>query len=313
MKKNIHLFSLVVLLLFINCKKAEDSVHKDKINVVSKTTSIADKIANLMDSNNKDIIVVAHRGDWRNAPENSLQAIRNCIDMGVDMVEIDIMETKDGELVLMHDKTLDRTTTGKGYVKDWTLDSLMTLKLLDGLGIATAHKIPTLKQALDLTKDKILVNLDKSYHIFDKCYAVIIATKTQDQVIIKGTKTKTEVEKEFGKYLDKVLFMPVVRLPNNDAKATVAAYMKTDVPVAIEFVLENDSLRMIEDFKSIRAAGTSIWVNSLWSRLCGGHDDEKAALNIEEYQWYIDHDIDIIQTDRPKLLIEYLRRKGLHN
>ena len=65
----------------------------------------------------KSILVVSHRADWRNAPENSLQAIQNCIDMGVDMVEIDLKRTKDGHLILMHDKTIDRTTTGKGNRK----------------------------------------------------------------------------------------------------------------------------------------------------------------------------------------------------
>lgn len=65
-------------------------------------------------SPSKEILVVSHRADWRNAPENSLQAIQNCIQMGVDMIEIDLKKTKDGHLILMHDKTLNRTTTGKG-------------------------------------------------------------------------------------------------------------------------------------------------------------------------------------------------------
>ena len=67
-------------------------------------------IKNLEDSKNDQIIVIAHRGNWHNAPENSLQAIQNSIEMGVDMVEIDIRETKDGKLVLMHDQSIDRTT-----------------------------------------------------------------------------------------------------------------------------------------------------------------------------------------------------------
>lgn len=57
----------------------------------------------------QSVLVVSHRGDWRNAPENSLQAFQNCIDMGVDMVELDLKKTKDGELILMHDNTLNRT------------------------------------------------------------------------------------------------------------------------------------------------------------------------------------------------------------
>ena len=74
-------------------------------------------------------VVVSHRGDWRNAPENSIQAIQNCIDMGVNMVEIDIKKTKDNVLILMHDQTLDRTTSGKGKPEDYTLAELKQLRL----------------------------------------------------------------------------------------------------------------------------------------------------------------------------------------
>lgn len=69
----------------------------------------------------QSVLVVSHRGDWRNAPENSLQAFQNCIDMGVDMVELDLKKTKDGELILMHDNTLNRTTNGTGKPEDYTL------------------------------------------------------------------------------------------------------------------------------------------------------------------------------------------------
>ena len=123
-------------------------------------------ISNLENSKNDQVIVVAHRGDWRNAPENSLQAIQNCIDMGVDMIEIDVRMTRDSVLVLMHDETIDRTTTGSGAVQDFTYDSLQTFFLRDGLRHATPHKVPTLEEALMVSKDKILVNLDKSYNIF---------------------------------------------------------------------------------------------------------------------------------------------------
>lgn len=60
------------------------------------------------------VMVVSHRGDWRHAPENSLWSIKCAADAGADVVEIDVSLTKDSILVLMHDKTIDRTTTGKG-------------------------------------------------------------------------------------------------------------------------------------------------------------------------------------------------------
>ncbi|SHG26163.1 glycerophosphodiester phosphodiesterase family protein [Flagellimonas flava] len=307
-----RLFFFSVLLIWVSCKDQQPNPIPSKDGTHHQVSSIQDKIANLNNSENKEIIVVAHRGDWRNAPENSLKAIQNCIDMGVDMVEIDIRETKDGHLVLMHDETIDRTTTGKGFVNDWTLDSLMTLYLKDGLGVPTPHKIPTLEEALRTTKDKILVNLDKSYTIFDKCFQIVQLTETSDQVLIKGAKTRTEVEQEFGLYLDDFNFMPVIRLKKN-SKEIVDDYIKHRKPVAFEFIVSKDTTGLGTYFNTIRKAGSGVWVNSLWPHLSGGHDDEKAAIDITTYQWYLDNNVDIIQTDRPKLLLDYLRSKNMHN
>ena len=71
-------------------------------------------VAALHDPQSQYVVVVSHRGDWRNYPENSLPAIESVIKMGVDMMELDLKMTKDSVLVLMHDGTLDRTTTGRG-------------------------------------------------------------------------------------------------------------------------------------------------------------------------------------------------------
>lgn len=305
-------YFFVTILILVGCNNKPSNKIKP-ITPSSQMFSVKEKIANLRDSKNKEVLVVAHRGDWRNAPENSLQAIQNCINIGVDMVEIDVRKTKDGELVLMHDETIDRTTKGKGFVKDWTLDSLRTLWLLDGLGQETPHRIPTLEEALQLSKGKILVNLDKSYEIFDKCFEVVKKTGTLQQVIIKGAKTRDEVEKEFGYYLNKVYFMPIVNLAELDAAEIVNSYLGKDVPVAFEFIVPQDTIKFMEQFADIREKGASVWVNSLWPSLNGGHDDEQAVLNNEAYDWYIDNHIDIIQTDRPQLLLNYLRSKNLHN
>lgn len=307
--------SLIIVFLLFGCKEECpcDSVQLNNKKSTLKS-SINDKIENLEDSNNNQIIVVSHRGDWRNAPENSLQAMQNCIDMGVDMVEIDIRETKDGHLVLMHDKSIDRTTTGQGLLKEWTLDSLRTLNLIDGLGVKTQHKIPTLREALNMAKGKILVNLDKSYNIFGKCYKIIEETGTQNQVIIKGAKPLSDVEREFGDYLDKVHFMPILGLPNNNANEIVEEYLSSDnPPIAFEFTVKHDTIKFVKEFKNIRERGSSIWVNALWPQHNAGHDDEKAVQDSTIYNWFIDNDIDIIQTDRPELLLKYLRSKGLHN
>lgn len=299
---------IIGFLLFVTTCKSQSEENQSSLN----RPTIETLIENLKDSKSDQIMVIAHRGDWRNAPENSLQAIQNSIEMGVDMVEIDIRETKDGQLVLMHDSSLNRTTNGKGAVKDWTLESLKTLNLVDGSGSVTAHKIPTLEEVLLLSKDKILINLDKSYNQFDKCYEIIKKTGTFNQVVFKGAKTRKQIESEYGHYLDEVHFMPIIHLSNKNAKATIDDYIKHRLPIAFEFIVLRDSLHLIDSFENIRKKGASVWINAFRKQLNGGHDDEKAAFDPGVYDWYIENNINMIQTDRPELLINYLREKGLH-
>ena len=73
--------------------------------------------------------IYAHRGSRGNYPENSMLAFSKAIETGVDGMEFDIHMTKDGELVVIHDTTLDRTTTGTGYIKDYTLAEIRTFSI----------------------------------------------------------------------------------------------------------------------------------------------------------------------------------------
>jgi glycerophosphoryl diester phosphodiesterase len=76
-------------------------------------------------------IVIAHRGDHVNVPENTLAAYENAIKNRVDYVEIDLRTTKDSVLVIMHDATVDRMTNGKGKISDLTYAELRKLKIID--------------------------------------------------------------------------------------------------------------------------------------------------------------------------------------
>ncbi len=89
-------------------------------------------------------LVIAHRGGAALAPENTLAAFRRAIDLGVDMLEMDVQRSADGVLVVIHDTTVDRTTDGQGRVGELTLDQLRRLNAGNG------EPIPTLEEVLDL-------------------------------------------------------------------------------------------------------------------------------------------------------------------
>ena len=276
----------------------------------SKVDEIRDELLN---PNNNSVLVVAHRGDWRYAPENSLAAIENVIKMGCDVVEIDIQKTKDGHLILMHDNTLDRTTTGHGKISDQTLNDVKKLKLRNGLGIHTRHTVPTLEEALLLAKDKIMINLDKAYPLFDEVYELLEKTGTTKQIIMKGNQPVKQVKKEFGKYLDKVIFMPVINLDKANAQQMIEDYMKEYPPLAFEFSYVSDTNTLPKEMGKRLKGNCLIWYNTLWDTMSGGHDDDMGLRDPDkEYGYLIDTlNARIIQTDVPDFLIKYLKNKNM--
>ena len=297
MKKTIFLIAAFAACITLHAQKQAQSLVKELNNPKSKK-----------------VLVVSHRGDWRNAPENSLQAFKNCIGMNVDMIEIDLKKTKDGHLVLMHDNTINRTTNGKGKPSDYTLDELRKLRLRNGIQVVTAHQIPTLEEVLNLTKGKILINIDKGYDFFKDVYALLVKTGTVDQVVIKSGFPYEKVKAENGDVLDKVIYMPIVSLDKPGAEEFIDGY-KAMKPVAIECCFREVTPEVLRLLKKVRDNGSKIWVNSMWPSLNAGHDDDRAAelgQKDETWGWLLEQGASLIQTDRPQELIKYLKKHKRH-
>lgn len=271
--------------------------------------------ARLLAGDTTAVFVVAHRGDWRYAPENSIAAIEHSIAVGVDVVELDLQLTRDSVLIVMHDATLNRTTTGKGRVADWTLDSIRTLKLKNGCGIRTKHMVPTLEEALLAAKGRVLVNLDKADRYFDLVAPVLERTGTTRQIVMKGSKPADEVLALYGKYLDEVIYMPIVNLDSENAAELMQDYISDLKPAAYEllYAQAEDTAMPLRMRDTLRGQAL-IWYNTLWDTVCGGHDDD---LSLEDPDAAFGYLIDtlgarIIQTDRAEHLLSYLRQRGLH-
>lgn len=260
------------------------------------------------------VFVVAHRGDWRYAPENSISAIENVIEMGVDIVELDVQRTRDGKFILMHDATLNRTTTGKGEISDWDLDSIRTLKLKNGINIKTKEKVPTLEEALMIMKDKILINLDKADRFLDEIFPILEKTNTTRQVIMKGSGSVNDVRERYKEYLEHLIYMPIVNLDKENAEQEINLFLNSMSPVAFELLFMSDSnSRLPLKIKDKLTEKSLIWYNTLWDTMAGGHDDDMSLIDPDMGYGYLIEKLGarIIQTDRPQYLINYLNEKGL--
>ncbi len=142
------------------------------------------------------IVVTAHRGFSGQAPENTLAAFRAAIAAGADMVELDVHLTRDNEVVVIHDDTLERTTNGKGNVAEKTLAELKRLDAGSWFNPRFAgERIPTLAEVLEIVRGRILVNIElkkgKNFpytmeELADRTLAVVEKAGMTDQVLFSS-------------------------------------------------------------------------------------------------------------------------------
>ena len=280
----------------------------------------AEKIlAEINDPNSDYVVVISHRGDWRNYPENSIPAIESVIRMGVDMMELDVKMTKDSVLVLMHDQTINRMTNGKGLIKDMTYDSLMTFKLKRAHNVTTdSLRIPTLREALLCCKDRILVNVDHAYPYYKEIVELTEELGVTGQVLMKGKSNIDKVNEDMAKHENNLLYMPIIDINRPKGQALFAEYLERGVvPMAFEVCWQVPGEEIENCEAEIKKMGSKLWVNTFWPSVCGGlGNDDDAALAAEDpadvYAQYLEMGASMIQTDRPEMLIKYLSSVGRH-
>jgi glycerophosphoryl diester phosphodiesterase len=157
--------------------------------------------------------------------------------------------------------------------------------------------------------------LDKSYEFFNQAYDVAKKTGTTNQIVMKGyDKTVDQVMTDFGTKLDTITFMPIINLDNQPNARQIIDDYQTKLKVkAFELVFSKDTSKVLTRFSEIKKKGSRVWVNSLWASLNAGYADNEAVKNKDSiYGWYLKKGVNMIQTDRPQLLIDYLRSKKAH-
>ena len=246
------------------------------------------------------VLVAAHRATNPNYPENSLAAIAESIRIGVDIVEIDIRKSKDGKLVIMHDRTIDRTTNGTGKVDDFTLAELKAFRLKFGNDI-TEEQIPTFEEVLQLTKGKILLDVDfklEGEASVRQTFALIEKYGMEDQILffLYDSPETTQYQKL-----------------NKDIKIMPRAYSRKDIRAIKK--LEDISIVHIDDsyyrdgtMRRLINSGYRVWINAL-----GKYDRMEAQEKNSGFDALMSHKyVNVIQTDLPEALLSYLRAKKLH-
>lgn len=235
--------------------------------------------------------IIAHRGGRRWGPENTMAVFKKCVENKVYGIELDIHRCKSGELVVIHDCDLSRTTSGTGLVKDYTFDELKKLSAAKGADKKfEAERIPLLTEVLDLLDGKVFLNIEiknapvEYPGIEDDLIRVLESYKYKDQIIVSSFDHQ------------------VIKKLHDKAPQYKVGFLDSAIPVNIEsYAKQIGASAWHPEFSEIRgdavklAHAAKIKVNA-WT--VNKPEDWKVALDIG---------IDGIVTDDPEGLTEYLK------
>lgn len=240
-------------------------------------------------------IVACHRGDHVIYPENTLVAYAEGIKNDADYVEIDLRTTKDGELVSMHDATVNRMTNGKGAVKDLTLAEIeqLQIKSKDSTD-KTVYRVPTFKQIIDLCKDKIYIYIDFKEADPTLVYPILVKNGMEKQVLVY-----INAEHQFTEWRQVAPKMPLmVSMPDN-VKSTNA--MKSFIDKVKPDILDGSYKDYTKEMVALAKENNLL----VWP------DAQSREEGPKDWDYAIAIGLTGIQTDHPAALIKYLKEKGL--
>ena len=235
-------------------------------------------------------IVSAHRGGpYPGFPENTLETFENIASQTLTIIECDIAMTSDSVLVLMHDQTIDRTTTGSGKIVKLTFEEVQKLQLVDNEGDTTNFQIPTLEETLNWGKDKALFTLDVKRGVpFEmvvetmqeyqaSSYAAVITYRIQDAQLVHS--------------LDSTIIISV----SAGDEGALNQIAKSGIPARNLLGFVGTREPESTHYEKLESMGIKTILGTL------GNLDKSAEASGDDtvYQMYVENGANIIATDRP--------------
>jgi glycerophosphoryl diester phosphodiesterase len=234
------------------------------------------------------LVVIAHRGNHVDVPENTLASYKEAIKAGADYVEVDLRTTKDGHLVVMHDASVDRTTHGKGKVAELTYEEIEKLRVFNNN--KKTHRVPEFREVLKLCKGKINIYLD---------FKEADVAETWKQI------TEAGMEKQIVVYLNKIPQYKQWRniAPQMPLMTSLFGEVKTKDQLAMFLgQVKIEVLDNVNDREMVKGAGengVSVWL-----------DVQDANEGPASWKEALDKGVQGLQTDHPAELVKYLKEQN---
>ena len=260
-------------------------------------------------------IIVAHRGVFGgNIPCNTIPSYETALLQGADMIETDLDMTGDGKLVIFHPKMEKRFLGYDGSINAIPWEEVKELRYVNYDGNATQFGLVTFDELLERFKGRCYINIDKFWGHPEEIYREVKRHGMVDQVLVKSSPNE-KVLQVMEELAPEMAFMPIVKNEHPWHEEILRRNINY-VGVEALFTTEDSPLAGEEFQKKMHATGQLTWVNSIVYNykdvLAAGHCDDSALSVNREYGWgwLVDRGFDMIQTDWPQLLVEFLKETG---
>ncbi|WP_430468549.1 glycerophosphodiester phosphodiesterase family protein [Winogradskyella ouciana] len=275
-----YVLFLSVLFVFTNCKS-------DKKTYTEKSKPVEIFRASKSDYPN----ISVHRGGkgLKNYPENCLETIQYINDSISAIFEVDVAQTKDGQLILMHDNSIDRTTNGSGSVKNLTYDEIKNYNLIDDFGNQTNFKIPLFSEVLDWCKTNnaiLTVDIKRSVRQKDVIDTIKKAMAEDNSIII----TYDVVQAQSAYKLAPELLLSVSTRNHEE----LDRLLQTEIPTENMIAFTGTRLSNVSLYKRLHDENIVCILGTL-----GNLDKQAEVRGDEMYKRWHKFGADVLATDRP--------------
>jgi glycerophosphoryl diester phosphodiesterase len=275
------------------------------------------------------VVAVAHRSCFAAAPENTPLAIEHCWRLGVEVIENDVRSSRDGELYVLHDDTVDRVTNGWGYVDDLTSADLAKLRMREREGgrdaFVTTEPVPTLREYFRAAKNRVMINLELKASgtaswetLLEKSLAIAREEGVLDHLLLKVPDVRNHGKTSKRHLLETVAVPPEVTLlpilwQSNTPVSRRLDQLEKYKGAGYEMPF-SDPAYLSQSRGDPRLKGRPVMAVAVQRYWSGGLDDG-LSLRDPDAGWgrLIDLGANLIMTDRPEALVRYLESRGMRD
>lgn len=265
-------------------------------------------------TNNKAPLLAAHRGVCgANIPCNTLAAYEIALRQGADIIELDVSRSKDGELFAFHPGMEPVYLKCGKMISEMTAAEVREIPLLNQDEVPTHYRIPTLIEALSFLKDRAYINVDKFWTDVEGIAACIRRAGVEKQVIVK-TYLDEESLGNVEKYASDLMFMPMIWHKDESTEMLLKRNINL---IGNEILFDKDTDEVISDayIAGMHRKGFLIWMDAIVYNendvISAGHTDDISLTDdpAKGWGWLMEKKADIIQTDWPLMVRQYIGGK----